>query len=100
MAQARFELLEERQHTAALQLLAEDDFAVASGAVDLEDVLRDVEADRCWRVHALLLRIMGRLIGNHVRGALAPGEEPSTASLGDVARLQNLELIFVRLLIC
>src|SRR6476659_5202996 len=56
--QARWQLLEEWQNISALQLPANDHFAVRIHPVNLKNRLGDVETDRCDRVHAWLLRIV------------------------------------------
>src|SRR4029077_4069542 len=56
--QARWQLLEEWQNISALQLPANDHFAVRIHPVNLKNRLGDVETDRCDRVHALVLAIV------------------------------------------
>src|SRR5688572_13722781 len=58
---ARRQLLEERQHIAALQLTPDDHVALRINAVDLKDRLRNVETDCGDRLHDKLLRIVGAL---------------------------------------
>src|SRR5262245_50190213 len=59
--QARRQLLEEPQDIAALQLTADDHLAFRVDAVNLEYRLRNIETDRCDRLHDWLLRIVGAL---------------------------------------
>ena len=49
--QARWQLLEERQDVAPLQLAANDNLASGINAVNLEDRLGDVETYCCYRLH-------------------------------------------------
>jgi hypothetical protein len=58
--QARLQLLEECQDIAALQLAADEHLAFRVGAVHLKDRLRNIETDRCDRLHDWLLRIVPR----------------------------------------
>jgi len=59
--QARWQLLEEHQDMAPLQLAADDYPALRINAVDLEYRLGDVETDCRDRLHAWLLQIVGAL---------------------------------------
>src|SRR5262245_34857567 len=83
--QARRQLLEERQHITALQLTAEDYIALRIDTVNLKNRLCDIEADCRNRLHNLAPPNRGRLNSTHIHGAHAPVEEPSTASIGDIA---------------
>jgi hypothetical protein len=53
--QAWWQLLEERQHVATLQLAADDHLAGGINSVDLENRLGDVETDCRDRLHRSLL---------------------------------------------
>jgi hypothetical protein len=55
--QARRQCAEEARHLAAAQRLAQDDRSTSVDAVQLEDVLRDIKADRgnLWHDEWLLL---------------------------------------------
>ena len=55
---ARWQLLEEWQNLAALQLSANNNIALRVHPMNLEDRLGDIETDRCDRLHAWLLRIV------------------------------------------
>jgi hypothetical protein len=57
--QARRKDAEEALDLAATQRLAQDDLAIPVDAVDLEDVLRDIKADRGNLNLTLLLAIFG-----------------------------------------
>src|SRR6188508_2703503 len=59
--QARRQLLEECQHIAALQLAPDEHFAFRIDAMHLKHRLRNIETDRCDRLHDWLLRIVGAL---------------------------------------
>src|SRR6187551_2806367 len=59
--QARRQLLEECQHIAALQLAPDEHFAFRIDAMHLKHRLRNIETDRCDRLHDCLLRIVGAL---------------------------------------
>jgi hypothetical protein len=50
--QARWQLLEECQYIATLELTTEDDIALGIDAVDLKNRLRDVETNCRDRLHA------------------------------------------------
>src|SRR3954454_21206 len=56
-----WQLLEERQDVAALQLTADDHLPGSINAVHLKDRLGDVETDCRDRLHSWLLRIVGVL---------------------------------------
>src|SRR6266446_6708359 len=58
MTGSRRQLLEERQHMAALELTADDHIALRADAVGLKNRLGDVETNCCDRLHACLLRIV------------------------------------------
>src|SRR6266404_1214840 len=58
MTGSRRQLLEERQHMAALELTADDHIAFRAAAVGLKNRLGDVETDCRDRLHACLLRIV------------------------------------------
>ena len=79
------QLLKEQQHITALQLKAEDYIAFRIDAVNLNDRLCDIEADCRNRLHRLAPPNRGDLNSTHVHGAHAPVEEPSTASIADMA---------------
>src|SRR3954452_20908097 len=59
--QAGWQLLEERQDVATLQLTADDHLPGSINAVHLKDRLGDVETDCRDRLHSWLLRIVGAL---------------------------------------
>ena len=81
--QAWRQLLEECQDVAALQLTADEHLAFRVDAVHLKDRLGNVETDGGNRSHGWL-RIVGALTAP-TSVALRPVEEPSTASLADIA---------------
>src|ERR1700677_4353984 len=83
--QARWQLLEEYQHVAALELTTEDDIALRIDAVNLKNRLRDVQTDRRDRLHDLAPPNRGSFNSTHIRGTHVPVEEPSTASKTEVA---------------
>ena len=85
--QARWQLLEERQDGAALQLAADDHLAGGINSVDLKDRLGDVETDRRDRLHDWLLQIVGALTAPTSLALTCRAEEPSTASRTDIDRL-------------
>ena len=49
--QAPWQLLEECQHVASLDLTADDDIAIRIDAVNMKDRLRDIETDCRDRLH-------------------------------------------------
>jgi hypothetical protein len=59
--QAWWQLLEEYQHVASLELTADDDIALRIDAVNLKDRLRDIETNCRDRLLVWLLRIVGAL---------------------------------------
>src|SRR5262245_62204971 len=79
------QLLEERQDVAPLQLTADDNLAVRVDSVGLKNRLRDVETDCRNRLHDWLLRIVGALTAPTSVALACRVEEPSTASIGDIA---------------
>jgi hypothetical protein len=91
--QARWQLLEEYQNVAALELTTEDDIALRIDAVNLKNRLRDVQTDRRDRLHDLAPPNLGGLNSTHIHGTHVPVEEPSTASLPDF-RQQNTTRAF------
>jgi len=80
VAQARCQLLEERQNLAAPQLSPDYYFAVRVHPVNLENQLGDIETDRRDRLRLWLLRIVVTFNSNHILGTHVPVEGPSTAS--------------------
>src|SRR6266436_3569219 len=58
MTGSRRQLLEERQHMAALELTADDHIAFRAAAVGLKSRLGDIETDCRDRLHACRLRIV------------------------------------------
>src|SRR5579863_2001231 len=85
--QAWWELLKECQYVAPLELTADNDVALRIDAMNLKDRLRDVETDCCNRLHGWLLRIVGALTALTSMALTCRVEEPSTASLADMAGL-------------
>ena len=81
--QARWQLLEERQYVAPLELTADDDIAIRIDAVNLKDRLCDVETDCRDRLHDLAPPNRGGFNCTHIDGTHVPVEEPSTASGAD-----------------
>jgi hypothetical protein len=59
--------------------------ALRINAVDLKSRLRDVETDRCNRLHDLAPPNRRTSAGAHIHGTHVPVEEPSTASEADMA---------------
>ncbi len=83
--QARRQLLEECQNVATLDLTTEDDIALRIDAVNLKNRFRNVETDRRDGFHDLAPPNRGSLNSTHINGTHVPVEEPSTASMGDIA---------------
>src|SRR5260370_40266614 len=81
--EARRQLLKERPHIPPLQLTAKHNIAIRINAVDLKNRLRDIETDSRNRSHDLAPPNHRRLTAPTSHGALAPVEEPSTASIPD-----------------
>src|SRR5258708_11599696 len=81
--EARRQLLKEGQHIPPLQLTAKNNIAIRINAVDLKNRLRDIETDSRNRSHDLAPPNHRRLTAPTSHGALAPVEEPSTASIPD-----------------
>src|SRR5258708_32557179 len=79
---ARRQLLKERQHIPPLQLTAKNHIAIRINAADLKNRLRDIETDGRNRSHDLAPPNQAPN-STHIHSALAPVEEPSTASIPD-----------------
>ena len=62
---ARGKFLKERENARSTELLANDDFTGSVDAVDLENVLRNNQTDRCNCLHVGFLRIVAHQFGNH-----------------------------------
>src|SRR4249919_3296519 len=69
----------------APQLTAHKHLAGCINAMDLKDRLGDIETDCRNRLHRELLQIVGASNSAHILGTLVPLEEPSTASIADIA---------------
>jgi hypothetical protein len=69
-------------HSEAPAGVAGSFFHLASNitAVDLGNLLGDVETDSCNRLHDWHLRIVGGLNSTYIHGTHVPAKEPSTAS--------------------
>jgi hypothetical protein len=71
-------------------LTAKNNIAIRINAVDLKNRLRDIETDSRNRSHDLAPPNHRRLNSTHIHGALAPVEEPSTASIPETPRAIKL----------
>jgi hypothetical protein len=87
--QARRQLLKERHDVAALQLAADEHLAFRIRAMHLKYRLRNIETDRCDRLHDWLLRIVGALTAPTSLALTVPVDEPSTASEADPTRSED-----------
>ena len=81
--------MEERQNIAPLDLAPDDHLAGSINAVDLKDRLRDVQTDCRDRLETELLRIVGASAAPTSMALTCRVEEPSTASIGDIALADN-----------
>jgi hypothetical protein len=68
---------------------AENDVALRINTVNLKNRLRDIQTDRCNRIHDTAPLNLGNLNSTHVRGAHVPVKEPSTASLAKVTTIPD-----------
>src|SRR6476659_6650389 len=82
--QARRQLLEERQNVAPPQLTADNHLALRINAMDLKHRLGDVETDSGNRLHVGSSETWV-LNNTHFHGTRVPVEEPSTASIPEMA---------------
>ena len=83
--QATRQLLEEGQYVAPLELTTHDHIALRIDAVNLKNRLRYIQTDCRDGFHDLAPPNRGSLDSTHIQGTRVPVEEPSTASLADIA---------------